>query len=511
MDELVSYLKLQNGSDIRGVAVDGVEGEAVNLTPHRVYFIAKAFAERIATFKMKDVSQVRIAIGHDSRISAESLKEAAISGIVNAGASVTDCHLASTPSMFMATVLDDLKYDGTIMMTASHLPYNRNGLKFFTDKGGFEKAQITDVLSRAFELDEESKGEKTPGKAAGEYDLLSRYSEHLRGIIKKEVNADDYEHPLKGLHIVVDAGNGAGGFFAEKVLAELGADTSGSQFLEPDGMFPNHIPNPENAAAMAAIQQATVDNHADFGIIFDTDVDRAAAVFADGTDVSRNAVIALLSAIVAQDYPGTTIVTDSVTSDELADFLENDLGLHHHRFKRGYKNVINEAIKLNSQGRETHLAMETSGHGALKENYFLDDGAYLCVKMVIELAKRHAKGERMEDLIAGLKYPADSKEYRLGIGVEDFAGYGQLVINEFMEFCSWQDEFTIVPNNYEGVRVSYDDGEVHGWLLLRMSLHDPLLPLNIETKEAGGVDAIKLKLIHFFEQYDALDLTPLRK
>ncbi|MCR5784518.1 MAG: phosphomannomutase/phosphoglucomutase [Eubacterium sp.] len=509
--DLNEYLKLQNGSDIRGVAVEGVEGENVNLSAEGVFFIAKAFAGYVAELKGKDVKDIKIAIGHDSRISAESLKKAAICGIKSTGAAVTDCHLASTPSMFMATVLPDLMYDGAIMMTASHLPYNRNGLKFFTSDGGFEKAQITDVLSLAYEQDAAA-GTKTDlnMSADEEYDLISRYSAHLCDIIKKEVNSAEYDVPLKGLHIVVDAGNGAGGFFAEKVLKPLGADISGSRFLEPDGMFPNHIPNPENKVAMAAIQEATISAKADFGLIFDTDVDRAAAVFSDGTEVSRNAVIALMAAIVAKDHPNTTVVTDSVTSDELAEFLEKDLGLSHHRFKRGYKNVINEAIRLNAEGKETHLAMETSGHGALKENYFLDDGAYLSVKMVIELAKRHQSGEKMEDLISSLKYPKDSGEFRLKIALEDFASYGQGVIKDLMEFSSWQQEFNIVPDNYEGVRISYNDGNIHGWLLLRMSLHDPLLPLNIETKEDGGVKVIKEKLLPFFEQYDALDISPLK-
>lgn len=64
--------------------------------------------------------------------------------------------------------------------------------------------------------------------------------------------------PLLGSHIIVDAGNGAGGFFAEKVLAELGADISGSQFLDPDGNFPNHIPNPDNEEAMASLKKRSL-------------------------------------------------------------------------------------------------------------------------------------------------------------------------------------------------------------------------------------------------------------
>ena len=94
----------------------------------------------------------------------------------------------------------------------------------------------------------------------------------------------------------------------------------------------------------------------------------AATVFPDGREINRNTLIALMGAIVARTAPGSTVVTDSVTSDQLTEFLEKRLGLKHHRFKRGYRNVINESIRLNQEGVESCLAIETSGHGALKEN-----------------------------------------------------------------------------------------------------------------------------------------------
>ena len=166
----------------------------------------------------------------------------------------------------------------------------------------------------------------------------------------------------------------------EKGIEAAGADTSGSQFLEPDGHFPNHIPNPENKEAMEAIRQAVLTNKADLGIIFDTDVDRMSAVLPNGDEVNRDAIIAMMAAIIAEDYPGGTIVTDSVTSDRLSRFIEG-IGMKHHRYMRGYKNVINESIRLNQEGVVSPLAIETSGHGALSENYFLDDGAYMAVKL----------------------------------------------------------------------------------------------------------------------------------
>ena len=140
--------------------------------------------------------------------------------------------------------------------------------------------------------------------------------------IQEGVQAPDYDHPLAGLHIVVDAGNGAGGFYAWDVLEPLGADISGSQFLEPDGMFPNHIPNPENETAMASICQAVKASGADLGVIFDTDVDRAGAVDKNGREINRNRIIALISAILLQEHPGTAIVTDSITSSGLKAFIE---------------------------------------------------------------------------------------------------------------------------------------------------------------------------------------------
>ena len=85
---------------------------------------------------------------------------------------------------------------------------------------------------------------------------------------------------------------------------------------------------------------------------------------------------ALISAVLAPDHPRGVIVTDSITSTGLARFIEAQ-GMRHHRFKRGYKNVIDEARRLCDEGRDAPLAIETSGHAAMRENYFLDDGAYL--------------------------------------------------------------------------------------------------------------------------------------
>ena len=491
-------LSLQNGSDVRGVAVDGIAGEPVNLTTEAVNRIAGGFVKFLVDKLGKPADKLKIAIGHDSRISAPALLKAACESLAAQGVEVLNCRLASTPAMFMSTVFPETKADGSIMLTASHLPFNRNGMKFFTADGGLEKKDITALLKNAATLPEQH----GDASAAKTYDLIGRYATHLRDKISTALNSDK---PFSGMKIIVDAGNGSGGFFAEKILAPLGADTSGSQFLNPDGNFPNHIPNPEDKVAMASIQKAVLDNRADLGLIFDTDVDRAGAVLSDGKEVSRNALIAMISAILAPDYPASTIVTDSVTSDELATFLEKNLGLKHHRFKRGYKNVINECIRLNKSGTVSPLAIETSGHGALSENYYLDDGAYLAVKILIAAAKLHAQGKDISALIADLNYPAESKEYRLNIvGADDFKAYGQKVLDEFKARAVAKG-LKLAEPNFEGVRINFDNG----WALLRMSLHDPKMPINVESGAAGGCEKITRTVKELLADFDHLDLKAL--
>ena len=502
----VDWQKLQNGSDIRGVALEGVADEAVNLTPDVVKILGNAFVRWLAQQSNISTKDMTVAIGRDSRLSGESLTHSAIEGMAIAGCQVYNFNLASTPAMFMSTVTEGFNCDGAIMLTASHLPFNRNGMKFFTPKGGLGKPDITAILNIAASEDlitHTNKGETT------NRDFISIYAAQLVDTVRQGVNdTNNFDRPLDGLKIIVDAGNGAGGFYADKVLKPLGADITGSQFLEPDGMFPNHIPNPENEEAMASICEAVVKNKADFGIIFDTDVDRAAAVDSQGNEINRNRMIALISAIILQEHPGSTIVTDSITSDGLTQFIEH-LGGKHHRFKRGYKNVINESIRLNELGTESWLAIETSGHGAMKENYFLDDGAYLATKLLVELAKTKQQGQ-LTDLIADLKEPVESEEFRLKIKTEDFKTYGNEVINKLKEFAHFQNDWTVVPNNYEGVRISCNSATEDGWFLLRLSLHDPVIPLNIESNVDGGVASIATRLLEFIKDFEALDLSALK-
>ncbi|CAN6565808.1 unnamed protein product [Malus baccata var. baccata] len=309
----VDFLKLQNGSDIRGVAIAGVEGERISLT--------------------------------------EPVSEAI----------------------------------QLLLLHASHLPYNRNGFKFFTNSGGLGKPDNKNILERAadiydkFTVEGLTNSKQNLLASVKRVDCMNVYTSDLVKAVRKA--AGNIEKPLEGFHIVVDKGNGAGGFFAAKVLEPLGAVTTGS-----------HV----------ALRSAAVDS--------------------TGLEFNRNRLIAFMSAIVLEEQ-----------------FL---VGGKHHRFKRSYKNVVDEAIRLNSIGEESHLAIETSDHGALKENHCLDDGAYLMVKILNKLASACASGQ--------------------------ISGNG-------------------------------------GWFLLRLSLRDPVLPFNIEAPSNSGAMLLGNVVLAAVKEFPALD------
>ncbi len=492
------YKKLKSGTDIRGVAVQ-TEAHAVELTDKAVYDLTGGFC---VWLKANGVAAgARVAVGHDSRISAERIKAQVIDALRDFGFFAVDCGLASTPAMFMTTVDFDCK--GAVQITASHHPFDRNGLKFFTVRGGLDSGDLDSVIENAGSL-------PAPDCARGGTecaDFMSVYAARLRKMICDEVAADDRAHPLQGYHIIVDAGNGVGGFYASQVLQPLGADISGSQFLEPDGTFPNHAPNPENKEAMASVSAATVRAGADLGVIFDTDVDRASCVDQSGKEINRNRLVALAALIALEGNPGGTVVTDSVTSTGLTDFINRTLGGVHYRYRRGYRNVINKQMELNQAGVNCPLAIETSGHAAFRDNFYLDDGAYLITKIIIKAAQMGKEGKSIHSLIEPLKDPAEATELRLKINTEEFKAYGNSVIAQIEQYAETRPDWRVADDNREGVRVFLDAPACSGWFLLRLSVHDPIMPLNMESDVPGGVKAIAKELYETLSSCKLLDLS----
>ncbi|HFI0139614.1 TPA: phosphomannomutase/phosphoglucomutase [Streptococcus suis] len=499
----MSHHVLQNGSDIRGIAI-ATDEYAVKLTPQATKEIVRGLIhwltqnQELSTLYKE--GKLTIGIGRDSRLSGPDLADAFIEEAVGLGVQVIDFGMATTPALFMSTQYPQFACHAGVMITASHLPYYFNGLKIFSQNGGAEHEDIDYILSHTEAFPALSLGSLTHA------DLITPYAQDL--VDKIRTACDGQDKPLTGLNIIVDAGNGAGGFFAEKVLAELGADTTGSQFLEPNGTFPNHVPNPDNKEAMESIRQAVLKQGADLGIIFDTDVDRAALVTKSGQILNRNNLIAVLAQITLSEHPGTSIVTNSPTSEHLKDFIES-LGGKQIRYISGYRNVINRAIAANQAGVDCQLAIETSGHAAFKENYFLDDGTYVAAKILMLLPQLQKDGKSLDDLIAQLKQPLETQEVRFKLEVEDYRALGEQVIVDLQ--ATSINGFIFNPENEEGVRFDVTAPYGDGWFLLRMSLHEPLLVLQIENDQSGYMPSILKRLSEFLDGYPAVNQTKLKE
>ncbi|KAK6789439.1 hypothetical protein RDI58_013238 [Solanum bulbocastanum] len=511
-EEMDKIRRLQNGSDVRGVALQGEKGRSVDLTPPAVEAIAESFGEWVIKGLNNKEKVVMVSLGKDPRISGNTLSVAVFSGLTRAGCMVFDMGLATTPACFMSTILPPCQYDASIMMTASHLPYTRNGLKFFTKKGGLTSVEVEEIC-------EEAARKYANSLQMGGLQLLITHGVKLNMSIELGM-VGGRSRPLLGdqvmrlkMQIIVNAGNGSGGFFTWDVLDKLGADTFGSLHLNPDGMFPNHIPNPEDKIAMSLTRAAVLENNADLGIVFDTDVDRSGVVDCEGNPINGDRLIALMSAIVLKEHPGTTIITDARTSVALTKFITNKGG-QHCLYRVGYRNVIDKGVNLNKDGVETHLMMETSGHGAFKENHFLDDGAYMVVKIIIEMVRMKLEGSEkgIGSLIKDLEEPLESAELRMVVlaepryakakafeAIEAFRTYieqGSLPGWE-LDACGdcWVSDGCLVDTNDDPTaidaymyraKVSSEENEEHGWVHLRQSIHNPNIAVNMQSTVPGG-------------------------
>ncbi|PON33367.1 Alpha-D-phosphohexomutase superfamily [Trema orientale] len=264
---------------------------------------------------------------------------------------------------------------------------------------------------------------------------------------------------------------------------------------------------------MALTRAAVLENSADLGIVFDTDVDRSGVVDNKGNPINGDKLIALMSAIVLRGHPETTIVTDARTSMALTRFI-TARGGHHCLYRVGYRNVIDKGVQLNKDGVETHLMMETSGHGALKENYFLDDGAYMVVKIIIEMVRMKLEGseEGIGSLIKDLEEPLEFIELRMNIISEPkhAKARGIEVIETFRKFIEegklegweldacgdcWVSEGCLVDLNDDPAaidahmyraKVSDKENGQFGWVHIRQSIHNPNIAVSMQSSLLGG-------------------------
>lgn len=227
-----------------------------------------------------------------------------------------------------------------------------------------------------------------------------------------------------------------------------------------------------------------------------------------GTLIADEKLIALSSLIALKSYPNSIIVTDSVTSDHLKKFIQQQGGTQF-RYKRGYNNVISMAKKINTKGGLCSLAIETSGHAAFKDNNFIDDGAYLAAKIIIEMALAKAQGKSVNDLIKDLSSSKEKKTIRMSITSENPTEYADKILNHIRGYVNSNRNAELDKENIEGVRVDFTDKHNKGWIIIRKSLHDPELVLHAESETVGGLKGIFKTIKSCITKFDMIDKSKL--
>ncbi|GMI06117.1 hypothetical protein TrRE_jg1854 [Triparma retinervis] len=379
------------------------------------------------------------------------------------------------------------KYDASVMVTASHLPAHKNGYKIFVRDSKYkarclEKGEVKALLEDADVDNDYSEDEKddrddvTIPTLQTVLDFVPIYQSQLIETFRKRTCRI---RPLKKLKVMLSTGHGSG-FIVSRAFQELGANVVELN-AEPDGTFPFGPPNPESKSMMKrTIKRCEEIGDVDLAVLLDTDGDRCGIVLRSGgtyKEVNRNRLIALCSQIVLEKDGDSNakIITDSVTSIGLESFISRAGGTQL-RFKKGYLNVINEAKRRSALGEEIPLAMETSGHGAFKENNYCDDGTYTALLVACFIADNNNGKGVIED------FEDAGYEEELRMAVKE--SYDKTNLYEQIALAVTKDATSIEgweldPLNKEGIRVTTHTRD--GFFMIRESLHDPIISMQIEA------------------------------
>ena len=256
--------------DIRGLAT----GDTPQLIPDVALNVGKA----LGTYLPEQFGTERVFVGSDNRVTSGPLKAAMIEGLASTGLTVTDIGEVLTPTVYFASA----SYDGVgagVMITGSHLDTRYNGIKMAYGKLALAGEQIQDVL-KIIDTGEFATG---GGEISQDKDMIHNHMDTIQAKVKM----------AKPMKVVLDAGNGLSGSYVPAVLSNLGLEVE-CLYCEPDGTFPNHLPNPEDPEMTKDLEAKVIEVGADLGLAFDGDSDRCGFIDNHGHHIAADRLLAML-------------------------------------------------------------------------------------------------------------------------------------------------------------------------------------------------------------------------
>lgn len=440
--------------DIRGV-VDA------DLTDETVYDVARA----VGTF-YKANGVKRAIIGRDSRESSPRFRDIIERGLNETGCDVIDIGMVPTPTLYFS--LFALDVDAGVMITGSHNPADNNGFKICLDKSTIFGDQISEIkriaLSREF----------ATGQGSSEaHDIIPAYKNYIR---------DNIKLGDRRLKVVVDAGNGMGGFIAAPLYREMGCDVV-ELFCEPDSRFPNHHPDPTVIENMKFAIEAVGQHKADLGIAFDGDADRIGVIDDTGRVIWGDQLMIIFSRAILEKLPRSTFIAEVKCSQTLFDDIARHGG-NPIMWKVGHS-----LIKAKMKETKAALAGEMSGHIFFADRYFgFDDAIYAGARLMEILSD---SSEQLSSLLADLPPTQFTPEIRFECPDEKKFDLVRRLTDAFKQSNEVID--------LDGARVLFE----HGWGLVRASNTQPVLVMRFEADSETNLrliqDTVESKLKELIE------------
>lgn len=436
--------------DIRGT-VD------TELTPEFARILGRAYATLAIENNLN-----RIGVGYDCRLSSPGYSQALAEGIADEGLDVVISGMGPTPQLYFSVFSQDL--GGGIQVTGSHNPPDMNGFKILLGKKTLSGSQIQDLKVRC-----EKVLTKQPSAQRGRISTIDIRPSYISYLI-------DNSKPHMGqrkLKVVVDGGNGVGGMIGPEVLRGLGVEVI-ELFCEPDGLFPNHHPDPTVLKNIQDLIASVKQHKADFGIGWDGDADRIGVVDEKGDVLFGDMLLLIYGRSILKEKPGATIIGDVKCSSILFDDLKAR-GANAIMWKTGHSLIKGKLL-------ETHgdLAGEMSGHIFFKHRFFGFDDALYASNRLVEIMSSH--NGALSSLLADIPTMVSTPEIRVDCPEEIKFKIAQEAQTAFGEFK---------VDTIDGVRVTFDKG----WGLVRASNTQPVLVMRFEAETPALLESYKSTVI----------------
>lgn len=442
--------------DIRGIYPNDLNEEVA-------YRVARAMAEFYPHCKTFVMAQ-------DPRQSSPALAEAIIKGFVDSGKEVIDLGIAPDPLFYFAIL--HYGYDGGVVVSGSHNPKEYNGL---TLNARHKDGQTPDdiILEDLEKVGERVMIDKTFADAeklgsVKKIDLQQEYVDYVSGRIK-------LTRPLK---VVIDCANGAAGYLPEKVFQKLGCQVK-TLFGEFDGSFPNHMPDPYEDKNLEAIKQAVLEEKADIGFAFDTDVDRVGSIDHRGRRVSGDACMLILARQALAKKKGPIVhcmrISKALLDEMTAQGIKTYFSVSHHSA------VQQKIIETNAV-----FGGEVTYHYLFPLDYYLCDEALFSSLKIAEIVSEKDDFAAYVDLLP--RYFASPEVF---ISTPDEVKEG--LIKKLQDYLK-ENGYDFI--DVDGARINFENG----WALARFANTSPFIKCRFEGKTKDDLTSIEKKALGLFEK-----------